>query len=110
MVNEIIIKENGKYLINSTISKQIAEYEKRIKEEKAKEEKLREMILKEMEDKDILAVENDDLKITYVGETYRTTFDSKSFKEDHPDLYKEYSKDSWVKSSIRISVKEQEDE
>ena len=110
MVNEIIVKENGKYSISENISKQIAQFERDIKIAKAKEEKLKKMILDEMEAKDILAIESDDLKISYVGETYKEIFDSKRFKEEHPDLYKEYLKDSYVKSSIRITTKEQEDE
>jgi len=109
-MNEIIVKEDGKYMISESISKQIADFEKEIKAAKAKEEKLKDMILKEMEDKGILSVENDDLKITYVSETYRTTFDSTKFKEEHSDLYSEYLKDTYVKSSIRITTKEKQDE
>ena len=37
------------------------------------------------------------------------TFDSKKFREDHPNLYDEYIKMSDVKSSIRIKVKENAD-
>ena len=110
MVNEIIVKENDKYLINGSISKQIADFEREIKRLTLKKEKLRDMILKEMEEKDILSLENDDLKITYIGETCRTTFDSAKFKKEHEDLYKEYCKDNLVKSSVRITVKEQENE
>jgi len=110
MVNEIIVKEDGKYAISENVSKQIAEFEREIKAAKAKEEKLKDMILKEMEDKKILAIENDDLKITYVSETYRTTFDSSKFKEEHLDLYQDYLKDTYVKSSIRITTKEKQDE
>lgn len=110
MNNEIIIKENDKYQISENVSKQIAQFEKEIKIAKAKEEKLKQMILNEMEAKGILAIENDDLKITYVAETYRTSFDTVKFKKEHEDLYQEYSKDSIISSSIRIKVKEQEDE
>ena len=39
-------------------------------------------------------------KVTHNGET----FDSKTFRKDHPDLYDEYVSISMVKASVRMKV------
>ena len=58
-----------------------------------------------MEQNNIIKLETDELAITYVAPTDRESFDSKSFKADHQDLYDEYVKMSSVKSSVRLKVK-----
>lgn len=45
------------------------------------------------------------LRLTRVQPKPRVTFDSKSFKEDNPDLYSKYTKTSEVKPSVRITIK-----
>ena len=57
-----------------------------------------------MEKNGIVKIESDDLRINYIAETTRETFDSKQFKADMPDLYAEYVKFSKVKPSVRIKV------
>ena len=57
-----------------------------------------------MEQNGVIKLEAGNLKITYIAETERETFDSKQFKEDMPDLFDEYVKFSKVKPSIRIKV------
>ena len=101
---ELIKVENGIGILNAEVSKNIAKFEKTIKEIKEKEE-LKQNILTEMENKNILKLETDDLTITYIAPAERETFDSKRFREDNPDLYDEYVKFSPVKSSIRVKVK-----
>lgn len=105
---EIIkMQENGlTYGLSDDISKQIAKFEIEIKQLKEKEDELKKAILAEMEKANILQINTDELLISYVQPTYKETFDSKKFREDHPDLYDEYIKMSDVKSSIRIKVKE----
>ncbi len=61
-------------------------------------------LLNAMEQNGIVKFENDNLKISYIAESERETFDSKQFKVDMPDLYDEYVKFSKVKPSIRIKV------
>ena len=62
-------------------------------------------LLKAMEQGEVLKFENDDVRITYIGETQREDFDKKQFKADMPNLYDEYIKFTTVKPSIRIAVK-----
>lgn len=102
---ELIKVENEIGILDTEVSKKVAEFEKAIKEIKEKEEELKQNILTEMENKNILKLETDDLMITYIAPAERETFDSKRFREDNPDLYDEYVKFSPVKSSIRVKVK-----
>lgn len=102
---KLINIENNVALLNADISKQIAEFEKTIKEIKEKEDNLKQAILNEMESKGIVKIDADDLTINYIAPTDRETFDSKTFREDHADLYDEYIKLTPVKSSIRIKLK-----
>ena len=53
---------------------------------------------------------DESLKIAYTPENEVSTFDTTRFKEDHNDLYFEYQKTSKRKASIRITVKEEENE
>lgn len=102
---KLINIENNVALLNADISKQIAEFEKTIKEIKEKEDSLKQAILNEMESKGIVKIDTDDLTINYIASADRETFDSKTFREDHADLYDEYIKFTPVKSSIRIKLK-----
>jgi hypothetical protein len=71
---------------------------------KAKQDELKQKILDEMESKGILSIKSPELTISYVAPTSRETFDSKSFRKDHPDLYDEYVSISLVKASVRMKV------
>ena len=102
---ELIRVENGVSLLDIETSKKIAEFEKSIKAMKEAEDELKKQILAEMESKGIIKIENDDLTINYVQETYRETFDSKALKEADEDTYNKYIKISSVKPSIRIKAK-----
>lgn len=102
---DLIKVENGVSLLDTQVSHKIAEFEKTIKQLKEAEEELKKQILDEMESKNIIKIDNNDLTITYVQETYRETFDSKALKNDDEELYNKYIKISSVKPSIRIKAK-----
>lgn len=57
-----------------------------------------------MEQNGIVKFESDKVRINYIAETTRETFDSKQFREDFPDLYDEYTKMTKVAPSVRIKV------
>lgn len=101
----ITLQENGSLILNAETSRKIAEFEKQAKAIKEAEDKLKAEILAEMEALGIIKLENDDLAITYVAETYRESFDSKSLKAEDEATYNKYIKISPVKPSIRIKVK-----
>lgn len=102
---ELIKIESGIWILDAEVSKNIAEFEKVIKELKEREEELKLNILAEMENKNLVKLETDDLMITYIAPSERETFESKKFREENSDLYDEYVKFSPVKSSIRVKVK-----
>ena len=103
-MGELIVYENNTALLNPTASALLAEFERQVKAIKAQEEELKQRILEEMESKGILSIKSPELTISYVAPTTRETFDSKTFRKDHPDLYDEYVNISMVRSSIRMKV------
>lgn len=58
----------------------------------------------EMEKAGVKKWETDNMRLTYIDPTTKETFDSKRFKEEHPEDYREYIKTTNVKSSIRITA------
>lgn len=98
------VVEGTAVLAEEAVAK-IVEFERMAKQIKEAEDALKAAILKEMEEKNILSIDSDELKISYVAPTQRETFDTKAFKEDFADLYDEYVKLAPVKASIRIKVK-----
>ena len=103
-MDELIVFEGKTPLLNPAVSIKLAEFERIVKEFKAKEEELKQKILDEMESKGILSIKSPELTISYVAPTTRETFDSKTFRKDHPDLYDEYVSISLVKGSVRMKV------
>lgn len=102
---ELIKFENEVAVLDNETSIKIAEFEKQLKAIKEQEDILKQAILEEMETRGIIKLETDSLVITYIEPSDRETFDSKSFRTDHQDLYDEYVKMTPVKSSIRLKVK-----
>lgn len=82
----------------------IVKVETQIKALKEQYDAFKADLLNAMEQNGIVKFEGDNIRINYIGETTRETFDSKQFKEDFPDLYDEYVKFSKVKPSVRIKV------
>lgn len=101
-MNELIKFENGK-LAQQTID-YITAVESQMKTLKEQYEQFKTALLVAMEQNGIVKIESDNVRINYIAETTRETFDSKQFKEDMPDLYNEYVKISKVKPSVRIKV------
>lgn len=89
----------------ANVEKQIADYERMVKQAKAEQDKLRAGLLELMEQHNVKSWEGDLVKITRVPASDKESFDSKGFKEKHPDMYKEFTKKSVVKSSLRITLK-----
>lgn len=81
------------------VLKQIAELEKSI-------EPIREQIKAEMEKRKILALKTGNVSISYIVAHKSKKFDVERFKAENVDLYKQYTKVSEVKSSIRIKLGE----
>lgn len=102
---KLIKIENEIAILEPEVSEKIANFERQIKVIKEQEDNLKQAILEEMETNQIIKLDTPDILISYVASTDRETFDSKTFKADHQDLYDEYVKMTPVKPSIRIKVK-----
>ena len=102
---EYLVNNGNNLVLKEDISKQIAYLETIAKQVKEAQEEIKTGILKEMEEKNIIKLETNELIITYVAETYRESFDSKTLKSEDEELYNKYVKISPVKSSVRIKVK-----
>ena len=104
-MGELITVSEGKAMLLPEIAKNIADFERKVKEIKEKEDELKKAILEEMETKGVIKLDTDDLSVTYVAPTTRETLDSKAIKEELPTIYDTYAKISPVKASLRIKVK-----
>ena len=71
-----------------------------------KDRELRDAIRVAMDATGTKKFENEQISITYIAPSIRSTFDSTRFKAEHPDTYTEYLKESKVSASVRIKVKE----
>ena len=91
--------------LQNAIETQILDLDETIKSLKAKSESNKNSLLSAMSKYDIKSLNSESFKITRVNETVRVTLDSKAIKENHPDIYEKYSKQSVVKSYLRISAK-----
>lgn len=86
---------------------QVIKYYEEKKEEAEKQAKeMRQSLMKAMEKANISNFENDHIKITYVAPTVRKSIDSTRLKKEQPSIYDEYQKESNVKASLRITIKE----
>lgn len=96
---ELLVKEKYDVIVA------IRNLEKQKKDLEEQEKIMRQKLLEACEEYGVLGFDNDLMSVTYVPETTRESFDSKSFKEDYPELAPLYTKKSKVKASIRIKVK-----
>lgn len=105
-MNDLITSVNNVPVLNTATITMLVDLDRRKKEIEAAEGIIRNAVLCEMREKNITKVESEELTISYVAPTDKESFDSKSFRADHPDMYDEYVKISPVKDSIRIKVKD----
>lgn len=98
------INENQLELTNEGI-KFIKKIQKAKLELERMESELKAQFLDKMETNGIKNFISNDgtFKVTYVAETTSKKFDSKRFKEEQPDLYNEYLKESTTKSYVRFN-------
>ena len=68
-------------------------------------EERKEWLKQQMELRGIEKFDNEFITITYIKPGTKESFDSKAFKQAHPDLYGQFIKVSDVKPSIRIKTK-----
>ena len=102
---EIVKIENGQIEIAKEFTKQYKEFLKLQLEMDLKMKEVKEKVKSAMEEYGITSFDNDDLTITYRKGTTRKSVDSKKLKEELPDIYEEYLKESTVARSVIVEVK-----
>jgi predicted phage-related endonuclease len=102
---EIVKINNGQIEIAKEFTKQYKEFLKLQLEMELKMKEVKEKVKSAMEEYDVQKFENDDIIITYRKRTTRKSIDSKKLKEELPDIYEEYLKESQVASSVIVEVK-----
>lgn len=101
-----IIERTGSYVtLSEEVCEKIASLEKQAKEIKKQQDSMKAEIIDAMQKYGVVKIENEMLKIAYIPEHDAEKFDSKTFKDENPDVYDLYVKISKVKPSIRITVK-----
>lgn len=83
----------------------IAELEEQAKAIKIQQEEMKATLLNVFNEYGVKKFDNDRLSIAKVNAGTRKTFDSKSFKSNHPELYDAYMTETQTKESIRITIK-----
>ncbi len=85
------------------MEEQIIWLDTQLKEIKESRDRLMNGLKAEMEKHNVKRWETDSIRLTYVEPTVKDTFDATAFRADHPDLYRQYIKQTTTKSSIRLT-------
>ena len=101
----IIERAGTDIVVPEEVCEKIISLEKQAKEIKKQQDSMKKEILDAMQKYGVLKIDNEFLKIAFIPEHDAERFDSKTFKEENPDVYDLYAKFSTVKPSIRITVK-----
>lgn len=104
-MNNIIERKDSDVALSEEVCERIINLEKQAKEIKKQQDSMKAEILDDMQKYGILKLDNEFLKIALVPEHDAERFDSKTFKDENPDVYDMYVKISKVKPSIHITVK-----
>jgi len=91
--------------VERNILEATAAFRKELDAYKHKDAELREAIYDAMDKTGTKSFENELLKLTLVEPSTRRTLDTTRLKEELPELYEDYSKDSSVKGFVKITVK-----
>lgn len=104
-MNDLIKIENNELKLLDEGIKEIKKFQKAKLQLNLMEEKLKKTFLDLMEQTGVTKFTSPDgtFKVTYVAETTSTTFDSKKFKEEEPDLYEKYKKETTRKAYVKLS-------
>lgn len=101
-MNEIVLVNNA---LSAELSKDIAELEVIAKEYESKKKAVRDQLKRVMEESGIVKIEDDNLTITYIGETTQEKLDTKALKKELPDIYDAYCKITPKSACIKVEVK-----
>ena len=104
-MNDLITIENNELKLLDEGIKEIKKFQKAKIQLNLMEEKIKKMFLDLMEQTGTTRFTSPDgtFKVTYIAETISSTFDSKKLKEENPDLYEKYKKETTRKAYVKLS-------
>lgn len=73
---------------------------------KIENDEIKNALAKAMDENGVKKLDNDVFTATWTFDHLKTSFDQKAFKEAYPELFEEFTKESTVKGSLRLSFKE----
>lgn len=98
-------EQSGEMILSPSTIEEVREMEVQMKKIKKEYDKYKKAMLEGMETYGLKKVETDDLLVTYVEPTERTSIDTDKLWSEHKDVAFACQKTSPVKSSIRITVR-----
>lgn len=103
---EVTVEKQNLPMEVKNLANAISEVEKNLKNLTAQRDILKEKILNLMKANQCEKVEIDGkVLITYVAPTTKESLDTKKLKDENPELYEKYVRQSDVKESLRITIK-----
>lgn len=103
---EVTVEKQNLPMEVKNIANAISEVEKHLKDLTAQRDILKDKILWLMKTNQCEKVEIDGkVLITYVAPTTKESLDTKKLKDEHPELYEKYVRQSEAKESLRITIK-----
>ena len=105
-MNEIVKVENGQVIVAEDVINQIKEFNKAKKEMEYQEKLLKDGLMNAMNELGITKFIINGLSAQIKAGSTRVTIDSKRLKEECPEIYKAYSKETEVKPSIVLTIAE----
>lgn len=104
-MNDIIIVKDGITALNLEFCAHMLDVKEQIKKLKEVDEANNEMLLEAMEKHHLIKFENDAIVVNYIAPTDFESFDSKTFRKDHADLYDEYVHMKERKAYVKVNAK-----
>ena len=105
-MNEIVKIENGEVVVAEEVIDQIIEFNKAKKEMEYQEKLLKDGLMNAMNELGITKFIIKGLSAQIKAGSTRVTIDSKRLKEECPEIYQAYSKETEVKPSIVLTIAE----
>lgn len=95
----------GNYETLIKCQEEIVKYSAFIKLAEQRIEEIKAALTRAMRENGVKKYENDDMVLTYVGEAYTTSLDSKKLKEEMPEIFMKYQKQTLKGDYVKIKFK-----
>ena len=106
-MSEIVKYENGNITLKEEVLQKLKTYNEIKLKASLLEQEIKRDLQEAMEKYDVKKWDNEVFTATYVAPTTRKRLDTKTLKEELPEVYKVYEVESEVKGSVRIKYKEE---